>query len=35
MELIDRIYATERHIAPRLYGRLNAEDAAEDETVGA
>ena len=28
MELIDRIYATERHIAPRLYGRLNAEDAA-------
>ena len=28
MELVDRIYATERHIAPRLYGRLNAEDAA-------
>ena len=28
MELVDRIYSTERHIAPRLYGRLNAEDAA-------
>jgi predicted dehydrogenase len=28
MEMIDRIYATERHVAPRLYGRLNAEDAA-------
>lgn len=28
MELVDRIYATERHIAPRLYGRLNAEGAA-------
>ena len=28
MELVDRIYATERHIAPRLYGRLNAEDVA-------
>lgn len=25
MELIDRIYATERHTAPRLYTRLNAE----------
>lgn len=27
MELIDRVYTTERHIAPRLYGKLNAEDA--------
>jgi predicted dehydrogenase len=29
MELIDRIYATERHVAPRLYERLNAEGLAQ------
>lgn len=27
MELIDRIYSTERHTAPQLYKKLNAEDA--------
>jgi 1,5-anhydro-D-fructose reductase (1,5-anhydro-D-mannitol-forming) len=25
MELVDRIYAADRHVAPRLYSRLNAE----------
>lgn len=27
MELVDRIYSTERHVAPRLYSKLNGEDA--------